>query len=468
MNILYVGHACFLVEIGGCRVLMDPWIVGSACYHAWWHVPPVTLTPEQMGPVDLIMISHIHDDHFHLPTLQRLPKTATVALPCALDPWMARSVREMGFSKVVELEHGVGVPLRDNLRAENFQFGRLDSAFWLRSGKETLLNLNDCAVPTEWIRRWRRIHPAPDVTLGAFSYASAYPLCYEIPGTERKQLASDSVQRYLEQFAKNMTALGTRAVIPIATQYGFLAEEQWWMNDFVPTPLQALAALERRDPGIQRVLLNPGDQFSTSEGLRRTGPVFDWTRKAELIPRLAAQRGGEIREALAGEPVPAGDWFEEFSAYFTPILRRNSLIRKRIGAPILFVLEPGRQRWVIDFSRPAGWVRRSRETDPPAPIEIRLPQTLLYAAMRGEVHWENLYASNRLTVKVPRELLAAEWEFWRMLFNFRDGLFQDRIQMLTPRGLRILMRRWRDLVPALLERLHHPSSREPLTQERSS
>lgn len=468
MKILYVGHACFLVEIGGCRILMDPWIVGSTYYHAWWHVPPVTATPEELGPIDLIMISHVHDDHFHLPTLKRLPKTAAVVLPYTLDRWMAQTVKGMGFPKVVELEHGAGARLRDNLWVENFHFGRLDSAFWLRSGDQTLLNLNDCAVPTEWLRRWRRVHPAPAVTLGTFSYASAYPLCYEIPGMNRKEMAFESIQRYLEQFAENMSVLGSRTVIPIATQYGFLAEDQWWMNDFVPTPLQALAALEQRDRGVQGILLNPGDQFSTTEGLRRTGPLFDWTKKAELIPRLAAQRRGEIRDALEGEPQPPEDWFEEFRAYFDPILRRNPLIRKRIGVPVVFMLEPRGPRWVIDFSRSAAWVRRGEETDPPAPIEIHLPQTLLYAAVRGEIHWENLYGSNRLTVKVRRELLGAEWEFWRTLFNFRDGLFQDRIQMLTPRGLRILMRRRNDLVPMFLERLHRPSSREPLMQERSS
>lgn len=462
MKLLYVGHACFLVEMGGSRILMDPWILGSTYFHAWWHVPPAAVTPEQLGAIDLIMVSHVHDDHFHLPTLKRLPKTAIVVIPYTLDRWMAQTVKDLGFSKRVELEHGIGIRLHHNLWVENFQFGRLDSAFWIRCGQETLLNLNDCAVPNEWIRHWRRTHPPPDITLGTFSYASAYPLCYEIPGMDREKQARESTQRYLEQFAKNMSTLRTCTAIPIATQYGFLAEDQWWMNDFVPTPPQALAALAQQDPSVQGILLNPGDRFCTAEGFQRTGPPFDWTRKATLIQQLAAQRNQEVHEALAGELQPPEDWFEEFTAYFNPILRCNPLIRKRIGTPVAFVLEPSRHRWIIDFSQPFGWTRRGSESDPLTPIEIHLPQTLLYAAVRGEIHWENLYGSNRLKIKVRREFLGNEWEFWRMLFNFRQGFLRDRLQMLTPRGLRILWRRRQEILRWVWERLDQSSSREPL------
>ena len=234
------------------------------------------------------------------------------------------------------------------------------------------------------------------------------------------------------------------------------------MNAFVPTPLQALAALARQDPAVQGVLLNPGDRFSPAENLQRTGPPFDWTRKEDSIRHLAAQREQEVRDAFAEELRPAEDWFDEFASCFSRILRSNPLLRKRIGLPIAFVLEPDGRRWVVDFSRSSQWVRREPEPGPATSIEIHLPETLLAAAVRREIHWENLYGSNRLTVKVPRELLGREWELWRMLFNFREGLLQDRLQFFTPRGVRILWRRRQEMLHLARERLCGQSSREPL------
>ena len=86
---------------------------------------------------------------------------------------------------------------------------------------------------------------------------------------------------------------------------------------------------------------------------------------------------------------------------------------------------------------------------------------MLSAAVQEEIHWETLYLSNRLRIKVPGELLDQEWNFWRMLFNFPHGILHDRLRLLTPRGARIIWRRYPELVSMMRERLVTPSQREP-------
>ena len=56
--ITYLGHATLLIETpGGKRILIDPWTTGNpAC-------PPIGRTPKSFGSLDLILATHIHNDH---------------------------------------------------------------------------------------------------------------------------------------------------------------------------------------------------------------------------------------------------------------------------------------------------------------------------------------------------------------------------------------------------------------------
>jgi L-ascorbate metabolism protein UlaG (beta-lactamase superfamily) len=56
--ITYLGHATILIETpGGKRLLIDPWLAGNpACPDEW-------KSPERLGRIDLILLTHIHNDH---------------------------------------------------------------------------------------------------------------------------------------------------------------------------------------------------------------------------------------------------------------------------------------------------------------------------------------------------------------------------------------------------------------------
>lgn len=105
-TLTWLGHASFLIRIDGKVVLTDPFLSKYAS--------PVTIgpkryvepgiAPEQLPPIDLLLISHNHYDHMDRRTLARLPhpERIIVVVPVGL----ADSLREFGFKEIRELTWG--------------------------------------------------------------------------------------------------------------------------------------------------------------------------------------------------------------------------------------------------------------------------------------------------------------------------------------------------------------------------
>lgn len=95
----WVGHASYLVRIGGASVLIDP--VFSA------RIPgtPPRLTPPgiawaDLPPIDAVLISHDHYDHLDAPTINRLPRDTPILAGLGLGRWF----RKRAFTDVHELD----------------------------------------------------------------------------------------------------------------------------------------------------------------------------------------------------------------------------------------------------------------------------------------------------------------------------------------------------------------------------
>jgi L-ascorbate metabolism protein UlaG (beta-lactamase superfamily) len=109
LTVANLGHATLLMNYFGVRIISDPTLfdrIGVAIDSIVTigprrHVAP-PLTAAQIGPLDLILVTHAHMDHLDLPSLKALPKTATV-IACSK---CARLIRPLGFSDVRELTWG--------------------------------------------------------------------------------------------------------------------------------------------------------------------------------------------------------------------------------------------------------------------------------------------------------------------------------------------------------------------------
>jgi L-ascorbate metabolism protein UlaG (beta-lactamase superfamily) len=110
LTVTWLGHASFLINFYGTKILLDPalhekigitpvgnYTVGVSRYVA------SPLTAAQLGPVDLIICSHAHTDHFDYPSLRELQSenTSIVTARNTKQLW-----EEVSFKSVDELHWG--------------------------------------------------------------------------------------------------------------------------------------------------------------------------------------------------------------------------------------------------------------------------------------------------------------------------------------------------------------------------
>ncbi len=105
-GVTWIGHASYVLQIGGLTVLTDP-VWSPKIPGVPSRLTPVGLPWEALPKVDAVVISHNHYDHLDAPTIRRLPRDTPIFAPAALGGWFTRR----GFTEVTELDWWESVPL---------------------------------------------------------------------------------------------------------------------------------------------------------------------------------------------------------------------------------------------------------------------------------------------------------------------------------------------------------------------
>lgn len=168
--VTWVGHATYVVQIGGLTVLTDP-VWSRKIPGVRQRLTPPGVAWSDLPPVDAVVISHNHYDHLDAPTVRRLPRDTAVLVPANLAAWFTRR----GFTNVVELDWWesahVGdvrfdfVPARHWSRRGLFDTCRTLWGGWLLSWHDQrILFAGDTGYGDHFAEIGRR-HPGIDVAL---------------------------------------------------------------------------------------------------------------------------------------------------------------------------------------------------------------------------------------------------------------------------------------------------------------
>jgi L-ascorbate metabolism protein UlaG (beta-lactamase superfamily) len=252
VRVTLVGNATILIEGAGIQVITDPWLgerVGP-----WRRWRAAALSAADLQGVALVLISHAHADHLHLPSLAEVSRATPVLTPGGPP---ARRLQRAGFTQVRSME-----------RWETWSEGELAVT----------------AVPCVHVR-WSlgyvielggvRIYFAGDAgpqTPFAAIRERCGPLDVAALPIGGSSLAFGPFQRHLTPLmaARAAEALRGRLVLPM--HWGHVPCVPAVLDRFRGAPEAFQAAMARAAPGIPVRLLLEGDGVEIGSGGAIQGP----------------------------------------------------------------------------------------------------------------------------------------------------------------------------------------------------
>lgn len=118
MYLTYLDSNSWLIEIGGKRILLDPWLVGSLVFgNIDWLFKGIRREERPIPDnIDLILLSQGLEDHAHPPTLKQLDRN----IPVVGSPSAAKVVQELGYTSITALAHGESFNLNQSVEIKAF------------------------------------------------------------------------------------------------------------------------------------------------------------------------------------------------------------------------------------------------------------------------------------------------------------------------------------------------------------
>ncbi len=92
------GHSTVTVELGGTRVATDPLLVDRLLHLVRYAATPAPTAEE----ADLVLVSHLHQDHCHLPSLARFGPAVPLVVPRGAEGLLAG----LGLDRLVAVVPG--------------------------------------------------------------------------------------------------------------------------------------------------------------------------------------------------------------------------------------------------------------------------------------------------------------------------------------------------------------------------
>lgn len=244
-------HAGYLFEYGNTRILMDPIFENPFSINCY-AFPKIRFDLERIKnlQIDAVFISHFHDDHFSLESLNLIDRNTPIYMFSVFDDFF-EMLRELGFTQVFSLSLNSSVAVGDfeiiPLKALDED---IDSIFHIK-----VLNFNILNVVDSWI------HPSSMKTLSAITWDLAlwpFQTMREIEVLSPTRIPQADPEIPIE-LLDQLKILNSRFIVPSACQFQ-LEYWSWYNQTFFPiTYAQFQKTMEVTLPQTRIIKLNPGE-----------------------------------------------------------------------------------------------------------------------------------------------------------------------------------------------------------------
>jgi UDP-MurNAc hydroxylase len=408
MKITLLGHASVLVEMKAARALMDPVFQDPFEDTAVVSCPRRTIDLDAIPPIDLLVISHAHLDHFDIPSLAHIArKSRNCEVVCPKDHTIVYTLERLGFTKIHPEEPAKHFKLKGyellTTHSNVTNVTEIGMVFKDRSG--TFWNQVDTVI-------------SPATAAGTVKQAGPIDLLFAMYASQNFDFFASRGTSFPHQMhamnLNNVMAIRPKLTVPGSAGFRFAGAGMEWCNAFLfPMSRERFVAdLARVAPDLATRVANPGDMFEIEGGKvtyhaaasRIARTIEDDTQRLRFdptatIPPLADPNPLRLAmpELRAGVDDCLTGFVDFVRAAYTagdPLVDEYRKLRASYAVGVVY--EGGIEHWIhLRFGADAVEVNHSEGACPPADAGHRIVASALTAWAAREKSYFYLRAFSR-------------------------------------------------------------------------
>lgn len=396
MRVVFLGHACHLVEADGVRILTDPWLSDPVFAGCIERDPPLAFGVGDLPHVDAIALTHGHLDHFNAPALARWPnRSVPIVLPEIRFTEVDANLRRLGFENLHPRRDWEPFEIGPVRVVPTPSLGVLDEcAYFIGSSEGAFWDGADAPQPPGLMEEIAsRLGP---VELGAFGHNSFDQV--SLLGLPSHKDADHGPR----SAALAAQVLGVEFALAAASNMRWTGPDGETITRKVirRRPSHLAEALAREAPKVRFLDLQPGDAWSREGGIER-GAL-----RGSPDPRVATDCVHPFLET--GErygPGAACGIEETFLRDLRARLRAAPAAARYVAQRVAFRIRGSAESWTVDFRDPEGDpVTRGDD----APFALEVEEADWRGLFERRTPWQVLMVSDRLRVRRMRPGLPPE------------------------------------------------------------
>jgi UDP-MurNAc hydroxylase len=430
MKIRSLNNATIHVETNDFSLLIDPWLIGDL-YNGAWSPYQKIIDLNFLASVDCVFISHIHEDHWDLDTLEKVPKTARIILPNLmvnrvvekrLKSFGFESIEFANFSENIALNNTLSIKIIPPLNTFGQDFGmyeegyeydatNIDASVLLSDRQSNSSHLFLCDNTPYYLQGLAEVGGVNLTTLWYpfNSYAQDYPVCYENISTNQRAYIHDEMHKIrIDSTILAITKLKPKYCLPHSADFvlngpAAYAFDKYVREDFMDRRKVAQKyGLQLTNNATQSEYLDSGDIMVVSNGdisIQRNQNDFVQVQSVREIPDLET----EVIQNLESSLIDSFDRMLERVVRFGVNINDAKDWVLVLNTPTLITSFCFKQKKVITKKK-IDLVGRKF-------LQINLTDKQLSALIKRELHWNNAMIGYHLKFsRIPNEFCQSVYK----------------------------------------------------------
>lgn len=264
-------HAGYLFEQEETRIIFDP-IFENPFSQNCYAFPEVEFKLDLIKQLDLaaIFISHFHDDHCSLESLNLLNKNIPIYIYC-MDTFLIEIIRKLGFKKITQLKiNDVVVINKFKIKVVEALESEVDSLFAIEVLDLKILNVVDALISDEVSKKLAQLAPW-DLVLWP------YQIMRETDVLSPRR-SSTAITETPTDFIEQLKLLQPKNVVPSSCQ--FIHENWSWYNEslFSMSYKQFNKDINQNIANCRVVKLNPAQSIYITSQKIESATNLNWVK----------------------------------------------------------------------------------------------------------------------------------------------------------------------------------------------